>query len=105
MRRSRSARLVLVLVAAAIVYHWLGAASFAIGLLVFMLYELLVPPPRYRKFGPGEIQQAVDNRFGQFGWNYREDEPDPARLRVGRNDPCPCGSGLKFKRFCGRLAE
>lgn len=22
--------------------------------------------------------------------------------RIGRNDPCPCGSGLKFKRCCGR---
>ena len=22
--------------------------------------------------------------------------------KVGRNDPCPCGSGLKFKRCCGR---
>jgi SWIM/SEC-C metal-binding protein len=21
--------------------------------------------------------------------------------RVGRNDPCPCGSGRKFKRCCG----
>jgi uncharacterized protein len=21
---------------------------------------------------------------------------------VGRNDPCPCGSGLKYKRCCGR---
>ena len=21
--------------------------------------------------------------------------------RVGRNDPCPCGSGLKYKRCCG----
>jgi hypothetical protein len=25
----------------------------------------------------------------------------PAR-RVGRNDPCPCGSGRKFKHCCGR---
>ncbi len=24
------------------------------------------------------------------------------RKRVGRNDPCPCGSGLKFKKCCGR---
>jgi len=24
--------------------------------------------------------------------------PRPA---VGRNDPCPCGSGLKFKKCCG----
>ena len=22
--------------------------------------------------------------------------------KVGRNDPCPCGSGLKFKRCCGK---
>lgn len=22
------------------------------------------------------------------------------RGRVGRNDPCPCGSGKKFKRCC-----
>ena len=22
--------------------------------------------------------------------------------KVGRNEPCPCGSGLKFKRCCGR---
>ena len=22
-------------------------------------------------------------------------------LRVGRNDPCPCGSGKKFKKCCG----
>ncbi|GAB4344014.1 MAG: anaerobic sulfatase maturase [Candidatus Abyssubacteria bacterium] len=31
-------------------------------------------------------------------------EPAPARLpaKVGRNDPCPCGSGLKFKRCHGR---
>lgn len=23
-----------------------------------------------------------------------------ARASVGRNDPCPCGSGTKFKRCC-----
>lgn len=26
--------------------------------------------------------------------------PKPAR--PGRNDPCPCGSGMKYKRCCGR---
>jgi len=26
--------------------------------------------------------------------------PRPAPRRVGRNDPCPCGSGLKYKRCC-----
>ena len=23
------------------------------------------------------------------------------KIKVGRNDPCPCGSGKKFKRCCG----
>ncbi|MBI1831869.1 MAG: SEC-C domain-containing protein [Planctomycetes bacterium] len=27
--------------------------------------------------------------------------PFQSRDRVGRNDPCPCGSGKKFKRCCG----
>ena len=25
-----------------------------------------------------------------------------ATVKVGRNDPCPCGSGKKYKRCCGR---
>lgn len=35
---------------------------------------------------------------------YGEDEPVriPARRLPGRNDPCPCGSGQKYKRCCGR---
>jgi preprotein translocase subunit SecA len=33
-------------------------------------------------------------------------EADPAAElpRVGRNDPCPCGSGKKYKACHGRLA-
>ena len=39
-------------------------------------------------------------------WFYRDGEtvkPPPARATagVGRNDPCPCGSGKKHKRCCG----
>jgi preprotein translocase subunit SecA len=32
--------------------------------------------------------------------------PQPVREpgKVGRNDPCPCGSGKKFKNCCGRTA-
>jgi len=25
-------------------------------------------------------------------------------VKVGRNDPCPCGSGKKFKQCHGKLA-
>jgi SWIM/SEC-C metal-binding protein len=27
-------------------------------------------------------------------------EPARAALKIGRNDPCPCGSGKKFKKCC-----
>lgn len=26
---------------------------------------------------------------------------NPSTAKVGRNDPCPCGSGKKFKKCCG----
>lgn len=28
--------------------------------------------------------------------------PERSQKRVGRNDPCPCGSGLKYKYCCGK---
>jgi uncharacterized protein len=31
-------------------------------------------------------------------------EPNRAATKVGRNDPCPCGSGKKFKKCCGQNA-
>ncbi|RMG38215.1 MAG: YchJ family protein [Gammaproteobacteria bacterium] len=47
--------------------------------------------------------RRVDGR-----WYYVDgDIPKPRTQRregprVGRNDPCPCGSGRKFKKCCGR---
>jgi uncharacterized protein len=31
----------------------------------------------------------------------RGPEPRHANIKIGRNDPCPCGSGKKYKRCCG----
>jgi preprotein translocase subunit SecA len=30
-----------------------------------------------------------------------EASPAIAQQKIGRNDPCPCGSGKKFKKCCG----
>ncbi|MBN1532778.1 MAG: anaerobic sulfatase maturase [Spirochaetes bacterium] len=37
-------------------------------------------------------------------WKRRQGASGAAALppQVGRNDPCPCGSGLKYKKCCGR---
>jgi uncharacterized protein len=34
-------------------------------------------------------------------WTREKDQGFPS-LNVGRNDPCPCGSGRKFKKCCGK---
>jgi len=31
--------------------------------------------------------------------------PKTTETKVGRNDPCPCGSGLKFKKCCFKKNE
>jgi SEC-C motif-containing protein len=58
----------------------------------------------------GELKRHHEiSRFAQVEghWFYVEgDLPKPQTLRhdhkVGRNDPCPCGSGKKYKKCCGR---
>ena len=69
---------------------------------------------------PEAQQQAADNiedRAGHIpGMQYASADGDksdtpadellplPAGVRVGRNDPCPCGSGKKYKQCHGKLS-
>ncbi len=34
--------------------------------------------------------------------NNNQQKPTIKKAKVGRNDPCPCGSGKKFKKCCGK---
>ena len=47
----------------------------------------------------GEVETVVDAQTAKAA---------PAQampgVRVGRNDPCPCGSGKKYKQCHGKLA-
>jgi hypothetical protein len=47
---------------------------------------------------PGLPAGDLDRLLGRLG----KESPVPARGKVGRNSPCPCGSGKKFKHCCGR---
>jgi uncharacterized protein len=48
----------------------------------------------YRYFEP---QRRMFENFRTGQSTYRRSAP-----KVGRNDPCPCGSGKKYKQCCGR---
>lgn len=66
---------------------------------------------------PAQRQASIDRMIGdvadihEFFRPYRESGTTPQGLRVetlrraepkiGRNDPCPCGSGRKYKHCCG----
>jgi hypothetical protein len=44
---------------------------------------------------PGAAADWLDDGYGPSQGTYVRDEP-----KVGRNDPCPCGSGKKYKKCC-----
>ncbi len=56
----------------------------------------------------GDETRTIDDTIGELrGWACfrREPEDKPSiheilSWKVGRNDPCPCGSGKKFKKCC-----
>ena len=47
-----------------------------------------------------EAQRAAAAGAGQA--SQQKVEPVRAEPKIGRNDPCPCGSGKKFKNCHGR---
>ncbi len=45
------------------------------------------------------VAEMLDDEYGP------PDMPEtPAAFKVGRNERCPCGSGLKYKKCCGKEA-
>lgn len=59
-------------------------------------------------YSRSEEREAVEKREQGINYNRSDDgevvksAPKRAKETVNRNDPCPCGSGQKYKRCCGR---
>jgi preprotein translocase subunit SecA len=51
-----------------------------------------------------EVKQQRQQQRMVFNLGDHEPAPAPAKSKknVGRNDPCPCGSGQKYKKCCGK---
>lgn len=45
-----------------------------------------------------QSRKVVENRYAEEG----PKSPVRKEHKVGRNDPCPCGSGKKYKKCCGK---
>ena len=48
-----------------------------------------------------EVAKPVTAGFGGDGTLKKKPVVKKASEKVGRNDPCPCGSGKKYKKCCG----
>jgi preprotein translocase subunit SecA len=59
-------------------------------------------------------KEEIDARGDDYGANENDyfdpsntdSKPEPVKVgpKIGRNDPCPCGSGKKFKNCHGKDA-
>jgi len=59
--------------------------------------------PETSRFEKPEAEPAIEPAHG-FGPPQPVSTPPSIKphLKIGRNDPCPCGSGKKYKRCCGK---
>ena len=59
---------------------------------------------------PGNLHEISEFVREGGRWYYLDGEspkqkPVKAGKKIGRNEPCPCGSGKKYKRCCGAAAR
>ena len=64
---------------------------------------LLSVMPRPQTMKREQIIQPVSAGFAGAGDGTLKKKPvvKKAAEKIGRNDPCPCGSGKKYKKCCG----
>ena len=55
-----------------------------------------------------EIRQNIERKENTEPMTTNDSEAEPVKRKpkrvkkIGRNDPCPCGSGKKYKNCCGK---
>ena len=71
-----------------------------------MMYRVNIITPEQQRAMEEQAQQRLAQAKASHsdGSEEKEDKKQPYvnEEKVGRNDPCPCGSGKKYKNCCGR---
>lgn len=50
-----------------------------------------------------QSERKRQKNVSEVSWLYEKETPYRRQTpKIGRNDPCPCGSGKKYKKCCGR---
>ncbi|MEJ2692523.1 MAG: UPF0149 family protein [Candidatus Thiodiazotropha sp.] len=92
--------------------QWMSGGEEIIALLEPILAFTETTEWRGHDYGADEVEEAhqlIGHNVKEIHayWLTKRDDippPDPPMIRhepnVGRNDPCPCGSGKKYKKCC-----
>ena len=66
-----------------------------------------VEETRHDDFRPEEAfdENELSTSGGGGGGSQTATKPIEVGEKVGRNDPCPCGSGKKYKHCCGKIGK
>ena len=82
-----------------------------------MMYEIQSETVKYlfrTRFGVQIVNrrddEVIDTQLSQAAQSFKSSEeeeessntPIQKGEKIGRNDPCPCGSGKKYKNCCGK---
>lgn len=66
------------------------------------LFRLQIVPEQVRRELPVPSGTQKKEKEPLLVSSGKSREPVNVPQKIGRNDPCPCGSGKKYKRCCGR---
>jgi uncharacterized protein len=58
-------------------------------------------PEAYRTSRSEQLADDVARLYAYWAEARKEPPPPAQSSKIGRNEPCPCGSGKKFKNCCG----
>ncbi|HEC69902.1 MAG TPA: preprotein translocase subunit SecA [Candidatus Omnitrophica bacterium] len=75
------------------------------GILDLIFRVEIKEPPRLRTALAGTPQSFQHEEYSPLRREESKRKPPPKQIskkKIGRNDPCPCGSGKKYKKCCGR---
>ena len=64
------------------------------------LFKVIIKSPEEEEL------KVKEEPLDEVSYNTEEEEDgnQPRTSdKIGRNDPCPCGSGKKYKNCCGRM--
>ena len=54
------------------------------------------------KEGEDSLEAKTGRYLQEYGYGFRPTTVVRKAPKVGRNDPCPCNSGKKYKKCCGK---